>query len=162
MALTVVSDCTISFNVSDVDPTNTIAANGDAMQIQETQKLNYGAVPLPTIGFQWSLETTLVSTSTTLDLTALPGPRGSVVSFASIRQIYIFNEATTTLFTLAAGGAANPWTPSGFTGTWTIQMQSRFYAETGDIAWVVDGTHKTLKIDSGAHTIKFKIILVGS
>jgi hypothetical protein len=162
MALSVVSDCTINFNVSDVDPSHTNSAGGDVTQIQSSTTRNFGASPLPTIALEWSDTFTLASTTTTLDLTALLGQRGSTTSFSSIRKILIINLSTTTLFKITAGGAANPWTPSGISGTWDVQANSRFYLETCDVAWVVDGTHKLLKFDSGAHTVSFQIYLVGS
>lgn len=162
MALTVVSDCTVTINVSDSDPLNTIATAGDLMAYQENDKFNFGGSPLPTTGFQWSGSFSLASTTMTLDLTALSGPRGSTVTFASVRILYIFNTATGAGFVLVVGGAANPFTPNSISGTWAVNENSPDLHVNSGTPWVVDGTHKTLKFDSGAHTVTFKVIIIGS
>jgi hypothetical protein len=162
MALTVNSDCTINLNVSDADLTNTLAAAGDKMEVSSSTKKTFGASPDPTLAMSWSGTFSLASTTTTLDLTALTGPRGSTVTFASIRQLLIINTSTGVGFVLTVGGAATPFTPNSLTGTWVVAENSRDYSETLGTAWTVDSSHKLLKFDSGAHTVTFKVFITGS
>ena len=113
----------------------------------------------------WHDERTLAAASETLDLTSLAGgPWGSTKAFASIKAIFIKNTGTTTGEDLTVGGAAaNAWCAMFADSTDKAKVMPN-----GVLAWwsptdaeTVDGTHKNLKIDAGAASITYKIVIVG-
>jgi len=168
MSQTVTSDITITINVQDTVTTNTIAAGGDLISYQEAVTTYYGAATLPVIGLQWSSALTfLAATPQTFDLTNLTGPRGSTVTFAKIKGIYIYNQATTSGYTLTFGApGTNGWYApfDAITDTYAIPMNSRYLLENADTStgWTVDGTHKIIKLNPGSNALTARIIIIGA
>lgn len=117
---------------------------------------------------------TLSATPTTLDLTSLTDPLNGAVAFARVREVYIRNNATTDGWNLVVGpGASNGWagTSQFFGASSTVNVgPSTANPNTGKLAfsapnttgYVVDGTHKTLKLDPGANTFTVEILIAGS
>lgn len=159
MAQTVTADLTITLNATDTETSYTVAAGGDVTQLQET------STTYPTVAKSWSSDLTLNSTPTTLDLTALTGPRGAV-SFATIRLAYFRVITLTAGYSVIVGAAAGTLFngPMGGTApTTTIPPGSRLIWENEDTAgWTVSGSYKSLKLDPGANVVVLRVILIGS
>lgn len=115
----------------------------------------------------WSADFNLAATSTTYDLTALTGPRGTV-TFTKIKGIWIYVSTATDGHTLLVGNAAsNQWYApfSGATVTHEVMaggawMALSHKAQTTN-PWTVDSSNKNLKLDAGANTIAGTIIIWG-
>lgn len=122
----------------------------------------------------WAQRNTLVATSTTLDLTALPLPNVSntgtgspVQSFSKIKILIVYPEGTDGQILYLGNAASTVWYPFLDTSTdrlkcWsgapTILPNTRAQASN---AWTVDASNKSLKIDSGAITLTYTLALVG-
>jgi hypothetical protein len=161
---TVTADITVSVNVQDTSTSGTIASGGLTVNVNETAKLNYNATnPNTNITKEWSgVLTPAVSTPTTLDLTALTGPLGSAVSFASVVAIYVYN---TSAHPIGVGNAgSNPFAPgwSESTHVETVNAGSRWVKENNGTAWTVDSTHKNLMFDPGAFLGNARVIILGN
>jgi hypothetical protein len=164
MAEVVTADVTVAINVSDVITGNSLSSGGLQLGYGETAKILYNATsPNTSLGKQWSgLLTPAVSTPTTLDLTALPGPGGTTVTFASVVFIYVYNTGG---FPIGMGNAgSNPFTPgwSEATHVETIATNSRWFKEDNGTAYVVDSTHKNLMFDPSTHVGSIRVILCGN
>jgi|GEM_PF-1981465 len=111
------------------------------------------------------------STSQTLDLTALTDILGAAVSFARVRVVAIKVYSQTDAASLTVGGAAsNAWEAFLSTaGTITIPAASAanqngaFFLLTAPntTGWVVDSTHKNLKLQPSAHAFNADVFLAG-
>lgn len=118
----------------------------------------------------WSDERTLVATSEDLDLAGVLTSQldGSTVTFVEIGGIYIYNASTTAGPALTVGGAAANQAYVGLFGAATERIK---VGALGEFAWVAPldgggltvtaGTGDQLKIDSGAATITYRIVLLG-
>lgn len=108
----------------------------------------------------------LASTSTTLDLTAMTDPNGAAITCTTgrIREFVIQN---TSAFPLILGNAAsNQWLGMISTATGTLTIPPGGIHHFADPTTVgasagayVDATHKSLKIDAGAHTVTFNLLI---
>lgn len=115
----------------------------------------------------WSADFSLAATSTTYDLTALTGPRGTV-AFTKVKGILIYVSTATDGHTLLVGNAAtNAWFApfSGATVTHEVMAGGAWFtnshlAQTTN-PWTVNSTNKNLKLDAGANTIAGTIIIWG-
>jgi hypothetical protein len=117
---------------------------------------------------------TLSATPTTLDLTSLTDPLGVAVAFARIRGLYIRNNATTDGWNLTIGlAASNAWAGASqflAASSSIILGPSSSFPNAGRLevwapnttGYVVDGTHKSLKLDPGANTFTIDIQLIGA
>ena len=115
----------------------------------------------------WSDSRTLAATSETLDLAgSLTDAFGSTVTFVKVRTILIHNTSTTTTEVLAIGGAAGTqfvnWVANssdivniGPDGIFLLHSPIDGYA-------VGAGASDFLKIDAGADTITYEIIIWGT
>mgnify|MGYP001586057474 CR=1 FL=1 len=114
----------------------------------------------------WSDTRNLVGATEALDLAgSLTGLLGGTITFAKLCGLIIRNNATTTAFDLKVGGAAaNAWYGC-FDGATHIAV-----VPPGGFFWwfspidgktVTAGTGDQLKIDSGANTISYSILLLG-
>ena len=104
----------------------------------------------------------LAATPTTIDLTSLLDVFGGAVNFARGKIVIVQNTATTDGYNVTlSGGASNAW--SNFITGNVILPPSGFIVVAGPLAtgWVVDGTHKTFKMDPGANTITVNVIIAG-
>ncbi len=115
----------------------------------------------------WHDERTLTGTSESLDLAgSLTNAWGSTVTFAKVKGILIHNTNTTTLKVLAIGGAVATqfvnWVANssdivniGPDGLFLLWSPVDGYA-------VGAGASDILKIDAGANTITYDIVIVGT
>jgi hypothetical protein len=120
----------------------------------------------------YGLLTFVASTPQTLDLTTLTDVLGNAVNFTRVRAIVIQNQSTVNGVTLTVGNAgANEWDAVlsasgtlGVSGGSPANPNGGFYVQTcpNTTGWVVDGTHKALKLDPGAAAFTAVVILVGS
>lgn len=117
----------------------------------------------------WHDERTLAATSETLDVTALTRTilgSTNTVNFARIKGLVIRNTTTTAGSKLTVGAAAsNAWTG------WTSVAASTLYVDPNGIlflwapsatSWVTSGSSKNIKIDAGANTIVYRIVIIGA
>lgn len=126
--------------------------------------------------FIWSDRLALAATTKTYDLTALPVPNvagygtGSpIITLAKVKAIYLINESITDGQILYFGNAgSNIWSACFDTSTnrelimpGSPMLKSNLMAQ-GSNPWTVDATHKNIKIDSGANTITYTIVILGS
>ena len=116
---------------------------------------------------QWSKRATLTATSVTHDLTALTGTFGTV-TFTKIKLLVLVNESTTDGAFLTLGNAASTQWAAPFGGsTQTLKVGPGQALVLGSLkaqstgAWTVDASNKSLKIDAGAATITYKLVLIG-
>jgi hypothetical protein len=108
----------------------------------------------------------LASTATTLDLTAMTDPNGAAITCTTgrIREFVLQN---TSGFPLILGNAAaTQWLGMISTTTGTLTVPPGGIHHFSDPTTVgssagayVDATHKSLKIDAGAHTVTFNLII---
>lgn len=116
----------------------------------------------------WSDTRTLVATSETLDLSgSLTSALGVSITFVEIGFIYIYNKATAAASVLLVGNGAAP-AFAGFLSGATVKLT---VGPSGWNAWyspldsagltVTNTTAQDLKIDAGAATITYDIVLVG-
>lgn len=110
------------------------------------------------------------SGSTTLDLQSLTDMFGNSISFSKVKVIYIENQSTTSGVNLVVGAAAaDQWgaaTAFISTTTATVLVPAAgvlYAARTDATGWVVDATHKDLKIAnaSGSAAVPYKIVFIG-
>jgi hypothetical protein len=112
----------------------------------------------------------LASTTQTFDLTSLLAPDGSAVNFARVRELYIINYTPTAGFDLIVEqGASNgfafvpastaPYKCFANGGQYMLRDPNSSGASTG---LFTSGTSKTIKVDSGAHTVTFYILILGT
>jgi hypothetical protein len=116
----------------------------------------------------WSDQRTLTATSEDLDLAGVLTSQldGSTITFVEIGGILIYNTSTTAALTVG-GAAAN----QAFTGLFAAATERLKVGPLGQVAWVspidgggltvVAGTADQLKIDAGAATITYQIVLLG-
>lgn len=117
----------------------------------------------------WSDARSLVATSETLDLnnSLNPAVQANLISLVEVRGIYIRNKATVAASKLVIGNAASPAyaglfggaahtisVPAGGMFLWTAPLDGYGLVVTGTSA---DG----LKVDAGAATIPYEIIVWG-
>jgi hypothetical protein len=115
----------------------------------------------------WSDTRSLVATSESIDLagTLTSQLTGATVTFAEVTAIIIRNNATTTAYKLLVGGAAanqfinwvaaaNDIVHIGPGGIFVLTSPVDGFAVTA-------GTGDILKIDSGAVTISYSIVVIG-
>lgn len=167
MADALTTTLTMSLNASWVD-TQDLGSVIDAASLDLADTFADGT-GLDQADIIWHDERTLSATSETLDLTALTRTilgSTNTVNFARIKCLAIKNTATTAGFKLTVGAAAaTAWT------SWTSVTGSTFYVDPNGIAflwapsatsWVTSGTVKSLKIDSGANAVTYRIIIIGA
>jgi hypothetical protein len=117
----------------------------------------------------WSDTRTLVATSESLDFNNnLQGAlAGTLLTFVEIRGIYIRNKAAAAAQVLTVGNAASP----AFTGLFGAAAHTITVPAGGVFLWTapLDGggltvtgtTNDLLKIDSGANTVTYDIVVWG-
>jgi hypothetical protein len=133
----------------------------------------------------WNVLTVGAGASTTLDLSAgLADVLGQTFGFARVKAFMVWLLSTATTDTLVDGtvgtacsgvtignAATNPWAGTGYpvsdqaTGTITLANgEKRGWARGDATGWVVDGTHKSLKVlnNDGAVAAKLVIAALGA
>lgn len=108
---------------------------------------------------------TASATPTDIDLSAVTNVDGTT-GFSYVRAIIIFNDATTTAYTLSTGAGTNPFKPylSGTSPVLAVNPGSFFAAfqPLGTNGYTVDGSNKTVRLDPGANNVPYRIVVVGS
>ena len=115
--------------------------------------------------YVWHDTRSLTATSETLDLsTGLTDPLGVPVAFTGIKAIAIWVTTTTVGVSLSVGAAvANAWSGmfANSSDILTIGPDARFLWWCPGAASTVDATHKNLKLDAGAGTLTYNIVIYG-
>lgn len=103
-----------------------------------------------------------VAATVDLDLTAAVCVDGTT-GFSHVREKIVYNDDAVNNLTLGLG--TNPFTPylGGTTPTVIIPPGSVFRIPNplGTNGWVVDSTHKIVRVDPGANTIAYRMIIIG-
>lgn len=155
----------VDYKVQETVLTNTAGVSLVSVPIGTIQNVNL----TPGTGsgqadLQWSHSGILTSSTVTFDLTALVGVNGTV-NMARVKFIYIKNLATSDTFSLILGNASpNGWSGpfDAATDTFTIPASGEFLAAGPLITgWITGGSNKNIKLDSGAHTVSYSIVIVG-
>ena len=92
----------------------------------------------------------------------------TTVSLSAVKILWIANDSTNDGDTLLVGNAASnqwsaPWSGSTVTEkvmASSVMLKSNLLLQ-GTNPWTVDGTHKSLKLDAGAFTIPYRIVILG-
>lgn len=139
----------------------------DNANVSLSDSLTNGTGAVDTADIVWSDTRTLAATTENLDLAgSLTNAFGATITFARIKGIIIHNKNSSVGAVLTVGGAASnafplfsdtsdkyPIGPDGVFLVWEPSAAAKAVtASTGDI----------LKMDSGAATITYDIIIVGS
>lgn len=100
-----------------------------------------------------------------IDLTTVTCVDGTT-GFSYVRWAIIFNDATTTAYTLTTGGGTNPFKPylAGTTPTFAINPGVPFVVgqPLATNGYTVDGSNKVLRLDPGANNVPYRIVVWGS
>lgn len=108
---------------------------------------------------------TAAASNVDIDLTAVTCVDGST-GFSYVRAILIFNDATTTAFTLTTGAGTNPFVPylGGTTPTVIIDPGSMFmaYRPLATNGYTVDSSNKTVRLAPGSNSVPYRIVVVGN
>lgn len=112
----------------------------------------------------------LAATTLTIDLTSLTDPDNVAANFARVRELIVYNPATSAGFDIKIEqGASNPWAfvPAAAApafaryggGYYRLSDPTSTGAGNGN---VVGGASKTIKFDSGANTVVFWLLILGT
>ena len=163
MALSVNLNAILSWSYTNALDLSTVT---DAAQISVSDTLASGT-GLDQADQIWHDRRTLAATSENLDLAgSLTNAFGATLTFARIKGILIKNRTATAGFNLTVGGAAAnqfplfsdvsdklPIGPDGFFFYWDPSAAGKV---------VTAGTGDQLKIDAGANTVEYDIVLIGA
>jgi hypothetical protein len=151
-------------------------SSGVITPIQDTVGLFTPGVPLCSIGYTngtgagqvdliYGVSLSLASTTQTIDLTSLTDLNGGAVNFARVREFFVLNTAGTAGFDLViSGGASNPWSKLGACTAFAnggCLWQRDPNSTGGGNGLVTAGGSKTVKFDSGSHTVTFYVLILG-
>lgn len=130
-------------------------------------ELTNGTGAIDTADKVWSDTRTLAATTEELDLAgSLTDAWGATLTFARIKCIFIHNTTTTVGYTLTVGGAASNAFPlfADTTDKYAIGPDGKFliWEPSAAAKAVTAGTGDKLKFDSGANSVTYKIIIIGS
>jgi len=156
----------VSIDVLETSTTNTIGPAKDNVNTSVSIAWTDGS-GANQANKQWSKTATLTATSATFDLSSLTGTFGTV-TFTKIKALILINTSTTDGAMLTVGNAAsNVWSAPFGGSTQTVKVGpgsclilSAMTAQSSG-PWTVDSSNKNLKIDAGAATITYKLILIG-
>lgn len=117
------------------------------------------------VNLGWADQRTLVATSVTLDVNALPVAATSTgaAAFSALKGVLIRNEASST-GSLTIGNAASaqaPFNGVGSTSTVVLKPGASYLYTDPSAAGQVCSTNKNLKLDAGASTCLVTTVLAG-
>jgi hypothetical protein len=108
----------------------------------------------------------LVATSTTLDLTAMTDPNGATITCTTGRVREFILQNTSAFPIILGNAAATQWAGMLTVTTGTLTVPPGGIQHFSDPTTVgasagayVDATHKSLKIDAGANTVSFNLLI---
>lgn len=136
-------------------------------RVSKDDELSNGTGAVDTADYIWSDTRSLAATTENLDLAGgLTNAFGVALTFARIKAILIHNKNTTAGNNLTVGGAASNAFPlfADDTDKYTIGPNGIFliWEPSAAAKAVTASTGDILKMDSGASTITYDIIIVGS
>jgi len=118
----------------------------------------------------WGKTATLAATTVTYDLTALTGSAGETKAFSKVKLLCIFNNDTVAGHDLVCfDAAATAWQAPLDDATATVTVPGGcsaggtplLLANMTAAGWTVDGSHKSLKLNSGANSVSYTILIAG-
>jgi len=138
----------------------------DNVRLSFDDELTNGTGAIDTADKVWSDTRTLAATTETLDLAGgLTDAFGAALTFARIKMVFIHNTATTVGYNLTIGGGSNPFLMlADASDKYAIGPNGRFLIWEPSAAGkaVTASTGDLLLVDSGANSVTYKIIIVGS
>lgn len=115
----------------------------------------------------WASSRSLAATNETLTFAggSVSDVFGTALTFVKIKLIAIRNLATTAGFNLTVGNALHPLPLfSAGTATMTIGPDGRWFRAEPSLAGIAVGSGATdsIKIDAGANTVPYQILVIGT
>lgn len=176
MAATVTGSYTATFTANTLMPVSATNLNAYSVPVSYTYTQTYASGSTASSILKTATITDAGTGATSWDLFVTTSGATSVLcadgtyGFTHIREVMIVNRAATTAFLLLMdSSAANTWldgtiiTTSGTTAKISIPAGSCFHMSCpiNTAGWVVDNTHKVLKLDPGGNTVPYTVILAG-
>ena len=149
-----------------IEPVNVLTVSNGASGTAGTYAVssNVGAGPVLANKIYMSSGSAAAS-PVDIDLATVTNVDGTT-GFASVRRIEIYNDATTAAFTLTTGGGTNPFKPylSGTSPTFAIDPGMPFIAGRilSTAGYTVDASNKVVRLDPGANTVPYRIVVIGN
>jgi len=113
----------------------------------------------------YQLSGTATAVATDIDLATVICADGTT-GFTRVRIFAIYNDATLDTAILTTGGGTNPFKPylTGTTPTISIEPGGVLFLikPLGTLGWLVDETNKVLRLDPGAATVPFRVVIFGN
>lgn len=166
--MSVTGTVSLSVDVSDAQAAGTTRLTAYTIPVKPatltTSYTNGSAANMVSKTYQRSAS--LVATTIDLDLTALVANDDSV-GFTHVREVIIYNDDATAAGAkvLTVGLGTNPFSYwlGGTTPTFILHPSTavRFSCPLQTAGWLVDATHKILRLDSGANTVAYRIVILG-
>lgn len=162
-ALGVTLSCSLRWIFTNADDLST-PQDAATLDVSDTLANGTGSAQADVI---WRDQRTLAATSEDLDLAGvLTNVWGATVTFVKVKTILIKNTNTSTTKLLAVGGAAatqfSNWVAS-VTDIVNIGPDGVFLLHSPIDGYAVGaGATDKLKIDAGANTITYKIVIIGT
>lgn len=104
------------------------------------------------------------STPVDLDLTALTSGQGDT-SFAAVKILAIFNEATTSGYSVTVGNGTNPFAGPLSAGTTTISIDPSasvtFFSRTAAGWAVTNSSNDVIRLNPGSNTFNVTVVIAG-
>ncbi len=166
--MSVTGTISLAVDVSDAQAAGTTRLTAYTIPVKpatlSTAYANGSAANMVSKSYQRS--SSLVATTIDLDLTTLVANDDSV-GFSHVREVLIYNDDATVggAKVLTVGLGTNPinyWL-GGTTPTFIVHpgTAARFACPLQTAGWLVDGTHKILRLDSGVNTVAYRVVILG-
>jgi hypothetical protein len=141
--------------------------NAYPVPVQPAQQASYGTGtgPLAVQKIAQGGGTTTGGAPTDLDLSTVVCVDGST-GFAHVREVLVFNDDGANPLAVGDDGVVtNAWAAwaSGTAARQSVQAGACFRAAKpmGTLGFVVDGTHKVLRLSSGASAVAYRYVIAG-
>lgn len=147
-----------------VQPSNTYTVSDGTGAGTVTISSNQGTITLKGTKI-YQASGSAAASNVDIDLTTVTCVDGTT-GFSYVRAILIFNDATTTAYTLTTGAGTSPFVPylAGTTPTVVIDPGSMFMAfrPLATNGYTVDSSNKTVRLAPGSNTVPYRIVVVGN
>lgn len=147
-----------------IQPNNTYTVSNGSAAGTVTISSNSGTIAISANKI-YQASGTASATPTDIDLTTVTNVDGTT-GFSYVRGVIIFNDATTTTYTLSTGAGTNPFKPylSGTSPVLAIDPGGMFFVmkPLGTNGHTVDSSNKVLRLDPGSNAVPYRVVVFGS
>jgi hypothetical protein len=166
MAQTLTGSTTVSLNFSAVEGTAATVPVAYTIPGTVATTITYANGSGANAADEWYYTSgSAAGSAVDIDLAAITTKSGQT-GFTAVRVVAIWNDATTATHTIATGAGTNPFKPyiTGTTPTLVVEPSSMILLQKpiGTAGWTVDGSNKVLRIDPGANTVAYRVLVIGS